>query len=109
MPRPSHSRRPLTQRHVDVLRLAAQGMTNAKIARALFLSEDTVKTHLSRAFVILGASTRTEAVLELNRLGLLDEPTAAPRYTGPERRRDSAGPGRRAGDARRTHPRSSRP
>lgn len=107
--RPQRTRRPLTTRHVDVLRLAAQGMTNRQIGQSLYLSEDTVKTHLRRAYQVLGVATRAEAVLELHRRGLLDKPPPPePIYPGPERR-SGLRPGRRAGDVRRTHPRPSRP
>ena len=52
----------LTPREVEVLGLVAQGLSNAKIGRALFISEATVKTHLLRAFVKLGVNDRTAAV-----------------------------------------------
>ena len=95
----------VTNRHLDILRLVAQGQSNGQIARTLFVSEDTVKTHLRRAFLSLGVTTRTEAVMEAMRRGLLEDPDRQP-YTGPDRRR---GPGRRAIDARRTHPGPCRP
>ena len=52
----------LTQREREVLRLAATGMTNEAIADALGLKPDTIKTHLSKAFVRLGARDRASAV-----------------------------------------------
>lgn len=45
-----------------MLSLVAQGLSNARIGRALYISEATVKTHLLRAFVKLGVSDRTAAV-----------------------------------------------
>jgi DNA-binding NarL/FixJ family response regulator len=60
----------LTERQVDVLRLLAQGMSNADIARKLRIAENTVKQHVHVAFRALGASSRTEAVVALARLGI---------------------------------------
>ncbi|MFD8516765.1 response regulator transcription factor [Streptomyces antimycoticus] len=45
-----------------MLRLVAQGRTNAEIGRRLFIGESTVKTHLLRAFGKLGVADRTAAV-----------------------------------------------
>ncbi len=53
---------PLTDRENDVLREAQDGGTVADIARALFLSEGTVRNHLSSAIGKTGARTRAEAV-----------------------------------------------
>ncbi|BDR53577.1 DNA-binding response regulator [Bombiscardovia nodaiensis] len=52
----------LSQQEVQVLRLAAQGLTNRQIAGRLFISETTVKTYFSRLFAKLGVSDRTAAV-----------------------------------------------
>ncbi|MFJ9316971.1 response regulator [Pimelobacter simplex] len=54
---------PLTGRESDVLRAARDGASVAAIAGALFLSEGTVRNHLSSAIGKTGASNRTEAVL----------------------------------------------
>jgi two-component system response regulator DesR len=54
---------PLTARESEVLRAARGGSAVATIARALFLSEGTVRNHLSSAIGKTGASNRTEAVL----------------------------------------------
>ncbi len=61
----------LTQREMEVLRLAAKGMTNREIARALTISVRTVQVHLSNIFSKLGVGSRTEAVLHALRKGWL--------------------------------------
>lgn len=61
----------LTEREVEVLRLAAKGMKNQDIARQLFLSVRTVQTHLSNIFSKMGVGSRTEAVLEALKRGWL--------------------------------------
>ncbi|MEW6523087.1 MAG: response regulator transcription factor [Bacillota bacterium] len=60
----------LTGRETEVLSLVAAGMTNSQIARTLFISEKTVKNHLSRVFEKLGVSDRTNAALLAVRHGL---------------------------------------
>jgi DNA-binding NarL/FixJ family response regulator len=62
----------LSTQEVKVLRLAADGLTNAAIGSQLFIGEATVKTYLSRAYEKLGASDRTSAVRRALELGLLD-------------------------------------
>lgn len=61
----------LSERELDVLRLVADGLANKEIARALFISEGTVKTHLVHAFAKLDADSRTAAVAAARRHGLL--------------------------------------
>jgi DNA-binding NarL/FixJ family response regulator len=51
----------LTRREIDVLRVVAEGLSNAEVARALWISEPTVKFHLSRIYEKLGVSNRTGA------------------------------------------------
>ncbi|HEY8314730.1 MAG TPA: response regulator transcription factor [Candidatus Baltobacteraceae bacterium] len=61
----------LTPREREVLRLAAEGLTNAQIALHLQLSERTVKFHLSSIFGRLGAQRRTQAIAIARERGLL--------------------------------------
>jgi len=61
----------LTDRQREVLRLLAEGRTNHEIARALDVSDDTVKFHLKNLFERLGVDNRTEAVVTASRLGHL--------------------------------------
>ncbi|WP_392543422.1 response regulator [Oryzobacter telluris] len=68
------SRPEVTARELDVLRLVAQGMSNADVGRELFIGEATVKTHLIRAFAKLGVTDRTAAVTAAYAAGLIDLP-----------------------------------
>ncbi len=61
----------LTNREIEVLRLAARGMTNQEIARELTISVRTVQVHLSNVFGKLEVGSRTEAVLYALRKGWL--------------------------------------
>jgi DNA-binding NarL/FixJ family response regulator len=63
---------PLTARERDVLAEIAQGRSNREIARALSLSEKTVKTHVSNVLMKLGVADRTQAALLAVRRGLAD-------------------------------------
>jgi len=53
----------VTARELEVLKLAAKGMTNREIAASLSISTRTVQVHLSSVFAKLGVGSRTEAVL----------------------------------------------
>jgi DNA-binding CsgD family transcriptional regulator len=61
----------ITARELEILTLVARGLSNREIATQLFVSENTVKTHCSRAFDKLGAARRTQAVQRGKELGLL--------------------------------------
>jgi DNA-binding NarL/FixJ family response regulator len=62
----------LTEREVDVLRMLARGRSNAEIAGDLFLSEATVKTHLTRVLSKLGVRDRLQAVIVAYEMGFIE-------------------------------------
>lgn len=59
----------LSEREIEILRLAAKGMSNQEIADKLFLSRRTVQAHLANIFRKMGVGSRTEAVLQVLRKG----------------------------------------
>lgn len=61
----------ISDRELEVMRLAARGLTNILIADELHLSPRTVQTHLRNVFTKLGVSSRTEAVVRAISLGLV--------------------------------------
>jgi DNA-binding NarL/FixJ family response regulator len=61
----------LTPRESDVLRLVAEGLSNAEIGARLYISEPTVKSHLQRVFSKLGVDDRTRAVTVAITRGLI--------------------------------------
>src|SRR5258708_5455895 len=68
---------PLTVREHDILTVIGDGLSNKRIARALKISPETVKSHVKSIFLKLAVSTRAEAVFRAGSLGLLRswEPT----------------------------------
>jgi DNA-binding NarL/FixJ family response regulator len=64
----------LTAREIEVLRLIAQGLSNPEIAKQLFISEATVKTHINNTFAKIGARHRAEAVRYAYRKGIASDP-----------------------------------
>ena len=59
----------LSARQREILGYVAEGLSNAEIASALFLSESTIKQHLRAAYKLIGASNRTEAAKLFRRDG----------------------------------------
>jgi len=68
--RPGKTKEGLTPREQEVLRLLTKGSTNKEIAKALFISEKTVKSHLNSIFRKLKVSRRLQAILYAIRRGL---------------------------------------
>lgn len=61
----------LTERELEVLKLLGTGASNREIARELFVTEATVKTHLVHLFTKLGVESRAKAVTQARETGLL--------------------------------------
>jgi DNA-binding NarL/FixJ family response regulator len=73
----------LTRRELEILRLVAEGHSNAQLARMLWVTEQTVKFHLSNIYRKLDVANRTEASRWAQRNGLLqDTPALALAATG---------------------------
>lgn len=68
----------LTQRETQTLRYVAEGYSNKQIARVFYISEQTVKNHVSSVQRKLGASNRTHAVVLAARQGCIDIEKAPP-------------------------------
>lgn len=69
-PQPTHIA--LNEREKEILQLLVRGLTNADIARQVYLSEGTVRNYTSAIFSKLGVSDRTQAVIVALKYGLVD-------------------------------------
>jgi DNA-binding CsgD family transcriptional regulator/tetratricopeptide (TPR) repeat protein len=69
--RPAEDTKGLTRREVEVLRLISQGLNNQAIAARLFISEHTVHRHVANTLTKLNVPSRSAAVAQASRLGLL--------------------------------------
>jgi DNA-binding CsgD family transcriptional regulator len=61
----------ISQREYEVLQLLARGMSNQEIAGSMFVSENTIKTHLSNLYFKLDVKRRTQAVEKARSVGLI--------------------------------------
>lgn len=73
-PEAGHANHGLTSRELDVLQLAATGLTDARIAEELFISRPTVSKHMGNILAKLQVRSRAAAVDAAHRLGLIDPP-----------------------------------
>lgn len=64
----------LSRRENDVLQLLADGLAVSQIAKKLYISESTAKTHISKLYEKLGAGNRAQALMTAMRLGLITVP-----------------------------------
>jgi DNA-binding NarL/FixJ family response regulator len=82
-PAPPRQLDDLTEREVDVFRLIARGRSNAEIGRELYISETTVKTHITHILQKLDLRDRVQAVVLAYETGLFDTDARPPRDARP--------------------------
>jgi len=63
---------PLSPREIEILKIVATGASNREIADKLFISEGTVKNHLSSILNKLGVRDRMQAILKAKEIGIID-------------------------------------
>jgi DNA-binding NarL/FixJ family response regulator len=71
-PAPPPGLEELTERELEVFRLIAEGLSNAEIGQTLFISDTTVKTHVTRVLQKLGLRDRVQAVVLAHQAGLFE-------------------------------------
>ena len=76
-PAPPKALGELSERERDVFRLMAEGMSNSEIGQALFISETTVKTHVTHILQKLGLRDRVQAVVLAYQTGVFEETPAS--------------------------------
>ena len=74
-PAPPKELEELTAREQDILLLIAGGLSNAEIGQQLYISETTVKTHVTHILQKLGLRDRVQAVVLVYQTGLFEKPT----------------------------------